>query len=57
MGHCQHFIMANSTFSWWASWLARGYADKVVICPEKWFTAPQFNIKDLYPDSWIRCAV
>jgi hypothetical protein len=33
MSHCQHFIIANSTFSWWAAWLANG-ANKMVIYPK-----------------------
>jgi hypothetical protein len=56
MAHCDHFIIANSTFSWWGAWLSE-YSAKLVICPDKWFTAPNFDIKDLYPEGWMRCQV
>lgn len=48
---CKHHIMANSTFSWWGSFLGQK-ADSVIICP------PQFTRKDHgenYPQSWMRC--
>ncbi len=32
---CDDFIIPNSTFSWWAAWLATG-ENKKVVCPEKW---------------------
>ncbi len=32
MTQCQHFIIANSTFSWWGAWLAE-CADTLVISP------------------------
>jgi hypothetical protein len=47
----QYFIIANSTFSWWASWLAKEV--KSIIAPSKWFgpTGPQ-DYKDIYEDNW-----
>ena len=32
MRQCQHFIVANSSYSWWAAWLGNG-RDKIVVCP------------------------
>ena len=36
MVQCNHFIIANSTFSWWAAWLSE-YENKQVFYPRPWF--------------------
>lgn len=48
MGLCRHFIIANSTFSWWAAWLANN-PDKIVIAPRG---AIGLTIHSV-PDSWL----
>ncbi|MFH1292396.1 MAG: alpha-1,2-fucosyltransferase [bacterium] len=53
MKSCQHFIIPNSTFAWWAAWLSE-YQDKVVVAPKKWFNNPKINTQDLIPSDWIR---
>lgn len=51
---CSDFVIANSTFAWWGSWLSSN-KDKKVISPQKWF-GPELEhliTKDLYLPDWI----
>ena len=53
MSICKNNIMANSSFSWWGSWINKNN-DKIVIAPKKWFgPALNHNTEDLIPHDWI----
>lgn len=54
MSQCDHFIIANSSFSWWAAWLAEKEGTKVVY-PVRHFAGKLKNnsTRDLYPANWI----
>jgi hypothetical protein len=36
MSRARHQIIANSSYSWWAAWLAKSPAQRV-IAPDRWF--------------------
>jgi len=42
MRSCRHFIIANSTWGWWAAWLG-AQKDSIVIMPERWFANDEAN--------------
>lgn len=50
MSACRHFVIHNSTFSWWAQYLS-DCSDKIVIAPSKWMDVP-WPI-DIYCGGWI----
>jgi hypothetical protein len=49
---CKDHIIANSSFSWWGAWLAKG---NKVIAPSKWFGPDNAHLDttDLYCSDWI----
>lgn len=52
MTQCDHFIVANSSFSWWGAWLAQS-AEKTVVAPKPWF-GPKMgrDERDIVPEEW-----
>ena len=56
MQHCYHYIIANSTFSWWAAWLGL-QKDSIVVAPENWYNDPDwqrlYESNKFIPNDWI----
>ena len=53
MAGCRHFVISNSTLSWWAAWLASDRGG-IVYAPRQWFADPSMNAADLVPPTWRR---
>lgn len=52
MSKCEHNIIANSSFSWWAAWLNNN-SHKEIICPSKWFNVDDISQRMLV-NKWIK---
>ncbi len=50
LASCEHQIIANSSFSWWAGFLNPN-KNKVVVAPKEWFADGQ--IRTVLPKEWI----
>lgn len=64
MTMCNYHIIANSSFSWWGSWLSKGkktFAPKEwynvkYVKPSPWFPYPEnaeWDSKDICPEDWV----
>ena len=59
MTKCNHFIIGSSSYSWWGAWLSR-CTNKIVICPDRWFTDKilynkplSSQVNDIYAKDWV----
>lgn len=55
MSQCKHFILANSTFSFWAAALNNS-GSKIVCVPEFWYNAP-LRQAEYIPDQWQKIPI
>jgi len=52
LSQCTHFVLANSSFSWWGAWMAQRRGK--VVAPGRWFLAPHLQTHDLILNDWVR---
>lgn len=53
MSECAHYIIANSTFSWWGAWLNQN-PNKIVIASKQWLKDKTAEELDILPTEWIK---
>ena len=51
MYSCKHFILANSSFSWWGAWLSNN-KNKNVFAPNPWFNS--YTKQSILCPDWIQ---
>jgi hypothetical protein len=52
MSRCDHFIISNSSYSWWAAYLSK-FGQKRVLAPEQWFVGMGTRDIGICPSDWI----
>lgn len=51
MRNCKHFIISNSTYSWWAQFLSNN-EHKEVVAPSRFNNYPLWDMSDIYQEDW-----
>lgn len=54
MSRCQHHILANSSFSWWASYLGSD-SDSFVLAPDRWLN--HVDCRDFYREDMHKITI
>jgi Glycosyl transferase family 11 len=55
MSQCQHFIMANSTFSWWGAWLGTNTSNNIIVTSSVQQSGiSSWGFPHLIPDTWLK---
>jgi hypothetical protein len=55
MSLCDNFVIPNSTYSWWGSWLSQN-PNKKIISPKRWYIPAAWKQadEDVAGDGWVR---
>jgi hypothetical protein len=55
MTKCKHFIIANSTFSWWGAWLGEESTSLIISPdPDRFEQGNSWRAKGLIPSRWVK---
>lgn len=53
MINCEHMIIPNSYFSWWAAAYISYISKGIIICPDLWWDRVSVSNFNIYPKDWL----